>query len=228
MRTHSLLRSCLIIIPLLHLAIIFSLLYPPNHGGGNLWPFPSWSDLLLVPGILVFGALIFPPLASWVASRFPTRMMSLVGLWISLALSLAACLFSYWYFWSPPLQYVCGTVPGTSGTVSTTECLTSNVILAVLLSRIPFFGFGLSSILSFVLALRLPLLPIHEQAVLRVNQRDALASMGEASRERSPISAEETRPSRAGWDLRLLLFASFGLLCHLLIAVSLFFPYVDY
>ena len=101
MRTHSLLlRSCPIIIPLLHLAIIFSLLYSPSHGG-NLWHmiFPSWSDLLqgglpLLFSTLVFGALVFPPLASWVASRLPTRVMSLVGLWISLALSLAACLFS--------------------------------------------------------------------------------------------------------------------------------------
>jgi hypothetical protein len=214
MRTHSLLRSCLMSIPLLHMAIILSLLYPPSGGNlwqvifpswsdlGNLWQviFPSWVDLVLVPRILVFSALIFPPLASWVASRLPTRMVSLVGLWISLALSLAACLF----FWR--------LLP----------------LLANLLSLIPFFGFGLSSILSFVLAIRLPLLPTHEQTVLRVSQRDALASSGEAGRERSPISAEETRPPRAGRDFRLLLFASFGLLCHLLIAVSLFFPYIVY
>jgi len=201
------------IIPLLHLAIIFSLLYPTS--GGNLWQvifpswidlgnlrqviFPSWVDLVLVPRILVFSALMFPPLASWVASRLPTRMVSLVGLWISLALSLAACLF----FWRL-------------------------LNLHSLMSLIPFFGFGLSSILCFVLAIRLPLLPTHEQAVLRVSQRDALASSGEAGRERSPISAEETRPSRAGRDFRLLLLASFGLLCHLLIAVSLFFPYIVY
>jgi hypothetical protein len=225
MRTHSLLRSCLMSIPLLHLAIILSLLYPPS--GGNLWQviFPSWVDLVLVPRILVFSALMFPPLASWVASRLPTRMVSLVGLWISLALSLAACLF----FWRllPPL-YFSGSSSVTSVTASTNESLTFNVLLANLLSQIPFFGFGLSSILCFVLAIRLPLLPPHEQTVLRVSQRDALASSGEAGRERSPISAEETRPPRAGRDFRLLLFAFFGLLCHLLIAVSLFFPYIDY
>jgi hypothetical protein len=76
MKTYSLLRSCSIMIPCLHLAIIFSLLYSPSHGG-NLWQriFPSWSDLLqdglplVVYSTLMFGALVFPPLASWVASR---------------------------------------------------------------------------------------------------------------------------------------------------------------
>ncbi len=230
MKTHSLLRSCSIMIPFLHLAIIFSLLYSPSHGG-NLWQmiFPSWSDLLqgglpLLFSTLMFGALVFPPLASWVASRLPTRMVSLVGLWISLALSLAACLFFSGPFWSPPLLYS----NGTSVFVSSHESLTLNVILAVLLFRIPFFGFGLSSILCFVLAIRLPLIRIHEQAVLRVSRQDALASIGEASRERSHISEEETRPSRAGQDFCPLLFAFFGLLCHLLIAVSLFFPYIDF
>jgi hypothetical protein len=233
MKTHSLLRSCSIVIPFLHLAIIFSLLYSPSHGG-NLWQmiFPSWSDLLqgglpLLFGTLMFGALVFPPLASWVASRLPTRMVSLVGLWISLALSLAACLFFSGLFWSPPLLYSNGT-SGTSVVVSSNESLTLNVILAVLLFRIPFFGFGLSSILCFVLAIRLPLIRIHEQAVLHVSRQDALASIGEASRERSHIAEEETRPSRAGQDFCPLLFASFGLLCHLLIAVSLFFPYIDF
>ncbi len=233
MRTHSLLRSCLIIIPLLHLAIIFSLLYSPSHGG-NLWQmiFPSWSDLLqgglpLLFSTLMFGALVFPPLASWVASRLPTRMISLVGLWISLALSLAACLFFSGLFWSPPLLYSNGT-SGTSVVVSSHESLTLNVILAVLLFRIPFFGFGLSFILCFVLASRLPLLRTYEQAVLRVSQRDALASIGEASRERSHIAEEESRPSRAGQDFRLPIFAFLGLLCHLLIFLSLFATYIDY
>lgn len=232
MRTHSLLlRSCLIILPLLHLAIIFSLLYPPSNGG-NLWQmiFPSWSNLLqggLVLSTLLFGALIFPPVASWLASRFPMWTMSLVGLWISLALSLAACLFFSGLFWSPPLLYSNGT-SGTSVVVSSNERLTLNVILAVLLFRIPFFGFGLSSILCFVLAIRLPLLRTHEQAVLRVSRQEALASIGEANRERSHLSKDETRPSRAGQNFLPLLFASFGLLCHLLIAGSLFFPYIDY
>src|SRR5215472_4249650 len=107
MKTYSLLRSCSIMIPCLHLAIIFSLLYSPSHGG-NLWHmiFPSWSDLLQggLP-LVVYSTLVFPPLASWVASRLPTRMVSLVGLWISLALNLAACLFFSGYFWSPPLIY---------------------------------------------------------------------------------------------------------------------------
>ncbi len=234
MRTHSLLlRSCLIIIPLLHLAIICSLLYSPSHGG-NLWQFvfPPWKDLLqgglpLALSILMFGALIFPPLASWIASRFPVWMISLVSLWISLALSLVACLFFSGLFWSPPLLYSNGT-SATSVVVSSNEPLTLNVILAVLLFRIPFFGFGLSSILCFVLAIRLPLLRTHKQVTLRVSRRDALASLGEVSRERSRISKDEARPSRAGQNFLPLLFASFGLLCPLLIAGSLFFPYIDY
>ena len=233
MKTYSLLRFCSIMIPCLHLAIIFSLLYSPSHGG-NLWQmiFPSWSDLLqsgllLGYSTLMFGALVFPPLASWVASRLPMRMVSLVGLWISLALSLAACLFFSGFFWSPPLLYSHGT-SATTVVVSSHESLTFNVILADLLFRIPLFGFGLSSILCFVLAIRLPHLRTHEQATLRVSRRAVLTSIGEASRERSPISAEETRPSRADHDFRLLLFASFGLLCHLLIFLSLFHTYIDY
>jgi hypothetical protein len=236
MKTYSLLRSCSIMIPCLHLAIIFSLFYSPSHGGGNLWQgiFPSWSDLLqgglplVVFSTLMFGALVFPPLASWVASRLPTRMVSSVVLWISLALSLAACLYFSGYFWSPPLLYYYGSSSATSVTVSTNASLTPNVLLAVLLFRIPLFGFGLSFILSFVLAIRLFLLRTHEQATLRVSRRAELTSTGEANRERSPISAEETRLSRAGRDFRLLLFTSFGLLCHLLIFLSLFQTYIDF
>lgn len=234
MGTHSLLQRCCFGIILLHLTIIFSLLYPPSNGG-NLWHMllPSWSDLLrgglpLMFSTLVFGALVFPPLASWVASRLPTRMVSLVGLWSSLALSLAARLFFSGFFWSPPLLYACGSSSQTSVVVSTNGCSELHLLLADLLFRIPFFGFGLSSILCFVLAIRLPLLRTHEQATLRVSQPDALASIGEASGERPYISEEETRPSRADQDFRLLLFASFGLLCHLLIFLSLFHTYIDY
>lgn len=234
MGTHSLLQRCCFGIILLHLTIIFSLLYPPSNGG-NLWQmlFPSWSDLLqgslpLMFSTLMFGALVFPPLASWVASRLPTRMISLVGLWISLALSLAACLFFSGLFWSPALLYACGSSSQTSVVVSSNGCSELRLLLAGLLFRIPFFGFGLSSLLCFVLALRLPFLRTHAQADLRVRQQDALASIEEASGERSSISEEETRPSRAGQDVPLLLFAFVGFLCHLLIVGSLFFPYIDF
>lgn len=231
MRTHSLLRSCSIIIPLLYLPILFSLLYSPSNGGNLLQLiFPSWSDFLqvglpLLFSTLVFGALVFPPLALWVASRLPTRMMSMVGLWISLALSLAACLFFSGLFWAPPLLYSNGS-SGTTVVVSSSGSSVLHLLLAELLFRIPFFGFGLSFILCFMLAIRLPLLHTHEQAALRVSWRDTLASIGQASRESSHISEEQTRFSRLNQDFRLLLFASFGLLCHLLIAVSLFFPYI--
>jgi hypothetical protein len=233
MRTHSLLRCCFGII-VLHLAIIFSLLYPPSNSG-NLWQmiFPSWSDLLqgglpLMLCALAFGALVFPPLASWVASRFPTWMISLLGLGISLALSLAACLYFSGLFWSPPLLYACGSSSQSSVVVSSSGCSELHLLLAGLLFRIPFFGFGLSSILCFVLAIRLPLIRTSEQVFLRMSVRDVLVSIGEASRERSSFSEGETRPLRTGKDFRLLLFASLGLLCHLLIFLSLFHTYIDY
>ncbi len=183
--------------------------------------FPSWSDLLragllsFVFIVLLSGTLVFPPLASWVAFRFPVRMMSLVGVWISLCLTLVAGLFFSGLFWSPPALYSDGSsVLGLS--------------LADLVFRIPLFGFGLSFILCLVLAIRLPLIRAHEQAALRVSWLEGLASIREASRERAHISEEETRPSRAGKDFRLPLFAFLGLLCHLLIFLSLFFTYIDY
>lgn len=221
MKTRSLLRSCFIILFFLHLIIIFSLFYSPSQGG-NFWQkiFPSWSNLLqgglpLVFSILLFGALVFPPLASWIASRLPMKVISLVGLWISLALSLAACLFFSWPFWSLPLS-------------SSNESGAPNAILAVLLLRAPFFGFGLSSILCFMLAICLPLLNPHEQTVPHVRRQDGSASIEEAGRERSAISKDKIRSSRTSQNVCAPLFASFGLLCHLLIVGSLFFPYIDF
>jgi hypothetical protein len=61
-----------------------------------------------------------------------------------------------------------------------------------------------------------------------MSRSEGLASIRQASRERSHISEEQTRPSRAGEDFRLPLFASLGLLCHLLIFLSLFLTYIDY
>lgn len=73
-----LLCSCMLI---LYLVMLFCLLYQPG-AGGNLWHFIflSWSALWRGGSVLALSTLLLPPLAVRVALRFPTRMISLVGL----------------------------------------------------------------------------------------------------------------------------------------------------
>jgi hypothetical protein len=97
-----------------------------------------------------------------------------------------------------------------------------------LLYLVPTLGFGLSFMLCLVLAIRLPLIWAREQATLRVHWPDVLASMRDENSERFDFSEEETLPARAGKDFRLPILACCGLLCHLLIFLSLSFPYIDY
>jgi len=61
-----------------------------------------------------------------------------------------------------------------------------------------------------------------------MSRSEALAVMGKESGERSRLSAERRPSALASKGFRLTIAASLGLLCHLVIALSLFFPYVDY
>jgi hypothetical protein len=90
-----------------------------------------------------------------------------------------------------------------------------------MVTHIPLFGFGLSFILCLALAARLPLISAHKPI------RESGANAGR-ERRTLPLSAEEMQPAYAGKNRRLPIFASLGLLCHLLIALSLFFSYIDY
>ena len=226
MRAPSLLlRCCSISIFFIHLVILFSCLF---HG------IPTWNwdfQSLITPAVVghsvafievVFlalfqlGPLVFPPLAAWIAFRFPTRLFSLVGLWISLALTLMACLFFSWLLREPPFFFL-WMPPGLS--------LLPDVNLAGLITLILPLGFGLSSILCLALALHLPLKP---RSALRMSRSEALAVMGTESGDRSRLAAEGRPSALESLGLRLTIAAALGLLCHLVIALSLFFPYVDY
>lgn len=209
MRTHApLLRLCFFVLLGLLLVAVFSFLYRPDQGR-NLWSilFPSW-DIFLQRGpslpitLLLAGALVSPPLASWSAWKYPTRLISLVGLWIALTLNLTAFLI-----FLSSLEVIL--LPHTSdGSVLHT-------ILVSLLPRIVFLIPGLSALLCFMLALSLPLLRSPEQSARRTRQPDA----------------EETPPERVPRARRQdsgRLLALGGLLCHLLIAGSLLLPYIDF
>src|SRR5260221_10031260 len=108
MRAPSLLlRCCFIIMLLIHL-VILSCLFLGICTGHAFFLFlgictgHAFLYLLTPDGVFIdvvvlalfqLGPLVFPPLAAWGAFRFPTRLFSLVGLWISLALTFMACLF---------------------------------------------------------------------------------------------------------------------------------------
>jgi hypothetical protein len=223
MRTPSLLlRCCSIIIPLIHLVILSCLFYPLSDGvstwqGGFQYQLTpavvgnsvTFNDVVFL-ALFQLGPLVLPPLAAWVAFRFPTRLVSLVGLWISLALTFMACLLQVLPFFSRM-------PPGLS--------LLPDLSLAGLITLILPLSFGLSSILCLALALRLPL---QKRSALRMRRSEALAVMGAESGERSRLSAEGRPLAQVSKGFGLTIAASFGLLCHLLIALSLFFPYVDY
>jgi hypothetical protein len=219
MRAPSLLlRCCFIIMLLIHLVILSCLFLGICTGHAFLYmltPDGVFIDVVVL-ALFQLGPLVFPPLAAWGAFRFPTRLFSLVGLWISLALTFMACLFFSWDLQAPP--FFSSMPPGLS--------LLPDGSLASLITLILPLSFGLSSILCLALAISLPLKP---RSARRMRRAEALAVMGTESGERSGLAAEgRPRALESLLGLRLTIAASLGLLCHLVIALSLFFPYVDY
>ena len=219
MRAPSLLLRCCSIIPLIHLVILSCLILGICTGQVfyQLTPDGVFIDVVVF-ALFQLGPLVFPPLAAWGAFRFPTRLLSLVGLWISPALTFMACLYYSWTLPVPP--FFSSMLPGLSllpdGTLAS--------LITLILQLIP-LSFGLSSILCLALAIRLPLKP---RSALRMSRAEALAVIGTESGERSGLAAEgRPRALESLLGLRLTIAAALGLLCHLVIALSLFFPYVD-
>ncbi len=220
-----LLRCCFITISLIYLVILASFFFP-LYNGISAWQriFPVQTDPALVGSYSVFinvvsftlflgVPLVLPPLAAWLALRFPTRMVSLVSLWISLPVTLIAYLVCSLFFEVPLFL----PFPNTSQQPALSP-----------VSYIPPYAFVISFILCLILTILLPLIPTYKQNTLHMSRSESLASTQKESGEQSHFSAEETLPVRAGKGFRLPTFASLGLLCHLLIALSLFFPYIDY
>lgn len=221
-----LVQSCAIIIPLAHSLIFLSLFFhvqiplhnpgePPCLGWQRFFPCnPSPSDLrdIYLPHIvdyviIALSALIvlaLPPLASVAVFRSRWRRIGLLGMWISLPLTLASCLI-----------FVVTSFPAFAVHQAASPAV-----------WLPPPGFALSFLACLVLALRLPLMGAHEQARVPVSRSVHLEAGQHESTERVSSSSEAEPAHATRWDSRFL-FAFIGLLCHLAIGLSLFFTYTD-
>jgi hypothetical protein len=227
MRNRSpLVRGCAIIIPLAHFLIFLSLFFPvqfplQNPGEppciGWQWffpchPLPSDQDFYLshimnyvVIALIALIVLALPPLASVALFRSRWKMIGLLGLWISLPLTLGACLIFV-------------EIARSAFTVHLT---------ASPATWLPPPGFALSFLACLILALRLPLIRARERASVPVSRSVHLepGQHERAERVSHPSGVRLSAPS-SRWGLRLL-FAFIGLLCHLVIGLSLFFTYTE-
>jgi hypothetical protein len=219
MRTKSLVvRGPSIIILLAHVLIVISLFFPYAHyWGTNGWQelFPSpgalslnpldpyYLSLIRVRAFVVLIVFALPVIAAVAVFRSPTRIMGLLGVWISLPLTLLSC-------------FVCASIvldPFNGYTIRSSPAV-----------WFPPVGFALSFLSCLVLALYLPLLRARQQSMDRLIHLEA-GQHERAERVSHPngveLPAHATRPRR--WP-RL---AFLGLLCHLLIGLSLLFPYTE-
>lgn len=213
-------RFCTVAISLVHLAIFASLfvpymadprvslwltLLPASHG---LFAF-SRAPYALV-AFLMFVPLIFPLFAAWGAVKPATRLISLVGLWISQPLVCVAL-----FFWS----------------LLALELYAPSSALHGLLSRIPLVppvGFVLSLLLCFVEARYVRRL-LAEKAATPARNLLVLQNQEAAEHTGSPevpsaveVNRKQLLPGRMTFGLLTLS----GFLCQVLFITSLFFPYV--
>jgi len=215
MRTRSLVvRCCATVILLAQLLLVISLFFPYAH----YWGTTGWQELFPSPGTLSLDSLdpyylslirvrafvvlivfALPVFAAVAVFRSPTRMMGLLGVWISLPLTLLSC-------------FVCASIvldPFNGYTIRSSPAV-----------WFPPVGFALSFLGCLVLALYLPLLRARQQAMSRPVYLEA-GQHERAERAYHPngveLPAHATRPR----------LAFLGLLCHLLISLSLFFPYAE-
>jgi hypothetical protein len=217
----SLVQGCARIIALAHFLIFLSLFSPvqfplsysenPPCIGWQLF-FPSChlspSDLhILYPHGIVVGfvrfalialiVLALPPLASVAVFRPRSRMSGLIGLWISLPLTLGSCLF-----------FVIEALPAFAALEAASPA-----------TWFPPLGFALSFIACLVLALHQPLIRVSRPVHVELGQH-------ERTEWASPLPGVglPAHSTRGGFRL---LFSFIGLLCHLGIGLSLFFTYID-
>ena len=241
MRAKSLLvRSSAIIIPCAHVLIVISLFFPfapyqESVSTGWQWFLrpsgPGHLDLYSIASYdMLIVALALPPLASVVVFRSPTRMTGLLGVWISLPLTLFysyVCVHSATDFHPVvciPLHvdylfYVCAN-----------SAIDFHRLLIGVSSAIwfPPVGFALSFISCLALALYLPFLRTGAQE-RRAMRRPAHLEAGQhegAERVSHPDGGE---PPAYVTRLNLRPHPAFiGLLCHLLIGLSLLFYYTEF
>jgi len=209
-------RSSAIIIPCAHVLIVISLFFPYARFQASVctgwqWFFRCSTELapLDLHSLVLFNSLIvalaLPPLASVALFRSPTRMMSLLGVWISLP----PTLFYYDVCVYNAIGYH-GNLIGVSPAV-----------------WFPPVGFALSFISCLTLALSLPHLRARSQG-RRATSRLAHLEAGQhegAERVFHPDGGELPAYVTRGSHRPYLAFI--GLLCHLLIGLSLSFPYTE-
>jgi len=95
---HLLVRGCVIGISIAHLTVFASLFFPLIQGQPPVLSWYTlvqlWDELLRhdLPSLIVFVGLsvvlILPPLAAWAVPRVPGKRSGLLGLWLSLPLTL--------------------------------------------------------------------------------------------------------------------------------------------
>jgi hypothetical protein len=201
--TSPLLQSCAIIIPLAHALIFLSQFFPlgPQNPGAPLrigweWFFPCNPStpylctfyllhivISMIIDLSVLMVLALPPLASVAVLRSRWRRMGLLGLWISLPLTLTSCLYfvGTWLPWF----YV---YHGYSPAVWLRFYL--SFLAASPAAWLPIPGFALSFLACLVLALRLPLIGAREQARVPVSRSLHLEAGQHASAARVASSSE--------------------------------------
>lgn len=196
------------LITVAYLAMFINYFFPGNWG----WQVacqcslsPEAMDLpILLPGMLISGfltlaLLVVPPLSAWLVARYPTSLVGLIGLWISLPL----ILLYLSYFGIVMLE------------------ISFYPRADLLLYVTP----ALVLILSFVFCLMLALiLPRHWTTRLSASERER-AGLGDEGRSEHIDAAER---GRTGLSLLQALLLLLALLAHVLIFVSLAFPYLVY
>ena len=215
MRTRPLLvRISAIIIPCAHMLIGISLFFPfapfqKSVSTGWQWYLPGGPGPLDLYSIassdMLIMAFALPPLASFIVFRSPTTMLGLLGVWISLPLTL----FYHYVFVNTAIDYH-GFLIGVSPAV-----------------WFPPVGFALSFICCLTLALYLPSLRTGTQERRAIRQPALLeAGLPEGAEGVSHPDGGASPAYLTRWSLRPSL-AFIGLLCHLLIGLSLTFPYTE-
>ena len=225
MRTYLLLRLSLISVCVVHVVILLSLLYPIHFQEG-LWqaffgnwnqpyaranPFPEIEQFLL---FLTFP-LILPLLVVWMAFKFPTRIISLIGLWISVGILLLPCLFFYEFSWSNFLLAFHG---------NSSFALNAMYLIPL----IPLFGFALTLLICLALAIALPIVRVHGQSHLRMGSGAEPASSREEQGRRQYRTDAGVPSERGRLNVLVPILALLGILAHLITFLSLFWTYIDY
>jgi hypothetical protein len=215
-------RRCAIAISLIHLAIFVSYFVPYiSDPQESLWQvlIPPWNGLFafnrdpfVIIACLMFIPLVLPVFASWIATRLPARLLSLVGMWISLPL-----IFLSWFFWVVLALELYSPSSGLGGILK----------LAIF---VPPLGFALSSLCCLILTRYQRRLFEIQATALDVSQSEYSSSARNEGAEYSPTLEKEAtthtgmRRFLPGAALFNLLF-SVGLLCQVLVYLGLSLPY---